>query len=216
MMKARGMVWLSSIIMLDCTFALRVSFSSTMRRGCVILCEASSAYNPKVGPLPEQLENRLPLLKGPVAAGYGRGSRKLGIPTANLPSSLFQKDLTPLPCGVYVGWAGLRGNVHKCICNIGFSPTFEREENPEKIVEAHILDEFESDFYDEEMSLLLLGFVRHEQKFSTIDELLATINADIKTAKAALDNSPYIELRALLAAIPMDGEASFTMLDIPL
>ena len=35
-------------------------------------------------------------LAGPVCAGYGRGSRKLGVPTANLPCSLFQSQLAEL------------------------------------------------------------------------------------------------------------------------
>ena len=61
--------------------------------------------------------------------------------------ALFQEQLAELPCGVYVAWAGVRGEIHKCVCNIGFSPTFAGAENPEKIVEAHIMESFENDFY---------------------------------------------------------------------
>ena len=60
---------------------------------------------------------------------------------------------------MYVGWAGVRGGVHKCVCNVGFSPTFTGAENPEKIVEAHILQSFDEDFYGETMRLLLLGLL---------------------------------------------------------
>ena len=146
-----------------------------------------------VGPLPTNLDGGLPALVGPVAEGFGRGSKKLGIPTANLPCSLFQDALADLPCGVYVGWAALRGDVHKCVCNIGFSPTFAGEENPEKIVEAHLMSEFDSDFYGERMGLLLLGFIRPERKFNGLDELLATIKSDIATAKAELESAPLSE-----------------------
>jgi len=47
-------------------------------------------------------------LRGEVAAGYGRGSRKLGFPTANLPSSLFGEALADWPAGVYFGFARVR------------------------------------------------------------------------------------------------------------
>ena len=165
---------------------LRVLLSAAMT---LALAAAAS-----VSPLPAQLKGALPAVCGPVANGYGRGSRKLGIPTANLPCSLFQEQLAELPCGVYVAWAGVRGEIHKCVCNIGFSPTFAGAENPEKIVEAHIMESFENDFYGEPMRLLLLGFIREERKFSGIDELLATIKADIETARSALDEASFASL----------------------
>ena len=132
----------------------------------------------------------LAALRGPVASGFGRGSKKLGVPTANLPCSLFQEQLASLECGVYVGWASVRGEVHKCVANIGFSPTFDDEANREKIVEvryphadqiaerwdrradpslpttpqANLLHAFDDDFYDETLTLLLLGFIRPERR----------------------------------------------------
>ena len=166
--------------------------------------------------LPESLGGKLPLLCGPVATGFGRGSRKLGIPTANLPCSLFQQQLAELPRGVYVGWAAVRGEVHKCVCNIGISPTFVGQENPETIVEAHLMSEFASDFYAERMALVLLGFVRDERKFAGLDELLATIRSDIATAKAELDLSPLREVAAsprLLAALSQGPDASYELME---
>ena len=157
---------------------------------------ASLSESDAAGPLPAGLGGRLPALYGPVAEGFGRGSRKLGIPTANLPCSLFQRELAELPCGVYVGWACVRGGVHKACCNVGFSPTFAGEENPEKIVEAHIMADFDKDFYSERMGLLLLGFIREEKKFGSFDELLNTIKADIETARTALESTPIAEAAA--------------------
>ena len=186
------------------------------RAGLTALC-APAPYEATVGPLPGKLRNSLPLLVGPVANGFGRGSRKLGIPTANLPCSLFQDQLAELPCGVYAGWACVRGGVHKCVCNVGFSPTFAGAENPEKIVEAHIMESFDNDFYGEPMRLLLLGFLRPERKFQGVDELLATIRADIAAASEALECSPLVELQVLVAALPpsRDNKPTFTLLDIP-
>lgn len=136
---------------------------------------------------------RLAALSGPVATGFGRGSRKLGIPTANLPCSLFQSELAELPTGVYLGWAALRGQVYPCVANAGFSPTFKGQEAPEKVVEAHLLHDFgdeANDFHSEELSLLLLGYLREEQKFGSLDELLATIRGDIALAARELGAGP--------------------------
>jgi len=144
---------------------------------------------------PIEVLARFPALSGPVASGYGRGSRKLGFPTANLPCSLFQGSLEELDTGVYTGWASLRGKVHKCVANVGFAPSFEGQENPEKIVEAVILTsegvvaDLGGDFYGETLRVMLLGFVREERKFDFTNgpgPLIAAITDDIETAAAAL------------------------------
>lgn len=68
-----------------------------------------------------------------MAQGYGRGSRKLGIPTANLPESLFQTALADVPTGVYLGWAAVGQQEaagrrsYKAVVNVGYSPTFVGE-----------------------------------------------------------------------------------------
>lgn len=111
-------------------------------------------------------------LRGPVDQGFGRGGKKLGFPTANLPSSLFSDALTDVPTGVYIGSAVIensadekkgRGVVHKAVVNVGYSPTFDGAENKEKIVEAHLIiaeGDIEGDFYGETMRLALCGFLR--------------------------------------------------------
>ena len=94
-------------------------------------------------------------LRGPVASGYGRGGKQLGVPTANLPTSLFQSALEDIPNGVYFGWAVIeqkqiqdgdvsvlktgRNKPIKAVVNVGYSPTFEGKENKERIVEAHLI-----------------------------------------------------------------------------
>ena len=130
---------------------------------------------------PIALLDEVCLLRGEVSTGYGRGSKKIGVPTANLKASdlaakgtVEMRDrsggarsgtLEALPRGVYVAWARLRGTVHPAVVNVGLSPTFEEAENPEPIAEAHLLDPIDADFYGEELTLLLLGFVRPERKF---------------------------------------------------
>ncbi len=94
--------------------------------------------------LPWEPINPILRLRGQVATGYGRGGKKLGVPTANL-ASLFQSALEDVSTGVYFGWAviesekeGRNGPV-KAVVNVGYSPTFEGKENKEKIVEAHLI-----------------------------------------------------------------------------
>jgi len=158
-----------------------------------------------------------------VAQGYGRGGKKLGFPTANLESSsLFRKALEDVPMGVYFGWAVIEGSsspvregttsrygingdgrnmLHKAVVNVGYSPTFDGQENQEKIIEAHlILDDVENDikgdFYNETMRLALSGFLREEQKFPSFPDLIAAINNDVSNARDALGMKPFVDLRA--------------------
>lgn len=145
-------------------------------------------------------------LRGKVDSGYGRGGKKLGFPTANLPSRLFQNALQDVPAGVYFGWALLesdelaapgRNIAHKAVVNVGFSPTFEGQENAEKIVEAHLMaEEPLTDFYNETMRLQLHGFLRPEIKFSSFPDLIKQINADVVDAKEALDVSPFVGFKS--------------------
>ncbi len=42
-------------------------------------------------------------LAGAVINGFGRGSKQLGVPTANLPPEQLAEELQGLPAGVYFG-----------------------------------------------------------------------------------------------------------------
>ena len=44
------------------------------------------------------------------------------------------------------------------------------------MVEAHLLEKFEDDFYGKEMRLMLTGFLRPETKFDSFPELLEAIH----------------------------------------
>ena len=136
----------------------------------------SSSSNDNNNPQQQQLlPQRAQLLpnvlryRGSVDQGYGRGGKKLGIPTANLPSSLFQNALEDITTGVYFGWATLErsssssssNEVYKTVVNVGYSPTFEGQENSEKIIEAHlILDKNENEMT---LPLLMMIIRRHHR-----------------------------------------------------
>lgn len=129
------------------------------------------------------------VLRAPVAHGFGRGSRKMGVPTANLERSerLDAFLAAAVPAGVYAGWAvveGVDGEVgrrpHPAIANVGVAPTFGDESHAGKIVEAHLMPQgnspqFSGDFYDRPMRLVLAAFLRPERTFPGFPDLLAAI-----------------------------------------
>jgi len=169
----------------------------------------SGAYFACARRTPHSALPRLMRFRGDVAKGYGRGGKKLGFPTANLPSSLFAQALANVRTGVYFGWAVIEGSetegddtpglsiTHKAVVNVGYSPTFEGSENVEKIIEAHLMpDEELGDFYGQKMRLILGGFLRPERKFPSFPDLVAAINNDVDCAKAALDLEVFSTLRS--------------------
>lgn len=143
--------------------------------------------------------DNLILAQGVVETGYGRGSKKLGFPTANLPH--FDKEISKsdIMDGVYIGWARIQSEstLFPCIANIGKSPTFVGEENRVRIIESYLLSSSEGvipdDFYGQILKVALVGFIRPEMKFSGLDELVGQINHDVESADRILGQINYNE-----------------------
>ncbi|KAJ7721150.1 riboflavin kinase [Mycena metata] len=101
-------------------------------------------------------------------SGFGRGSKELGIPNANLPA------------GVYFGWTSLRlppshpnhpethsgFSIYPMVMSIGNNPYYN---NTVRSAEAHLLHDFGADFYGVEMRLLITGFIREEKTTPSLD-----------------------------------------------
>jgi len=120
-------------------------------------------------------------VRGVVQHGDERG-RSIGFPTANIPVS----NLMAWPAdGVYAGWA-IRsdGTRHACAINIGRRPTFH-EDPGQSLLEAHLLD-FDDDLYGESMAISFVEFLRNEQKFEGIDQLVEQLRCDIDSARGVL------------------------------
>ena len=65
---------------------------------------------------------------GEVVKGFGRGSKQLGIPTANYPESIVEKLPEEFDQGVYYGWAQVEnGPVYKMVMSIGKNPYYNNE-----------------------------------------------------------------------------------------
>jgi riboflavin kinase/FMN adenylyltransferase len=117
-------------------------------------------------------------LCGEVVQGAQRG-RTIGVPTANL--SVWDELLLPAN-GVYSTYAWVGAERHVAATNIGVRPTVDGQRLS---IEAHLLD-FEGDLYGQEIKLEFIGRIRDEQKFPSLDALVAQIHADVAQVRQLL------------------------------
>jgi len=117
---------------------------------------------------------------GPVIHGDGRG-QALNIPTANI--RVPAGKLIPAN-GIYATWAWVGGKMHPAATSIGFRPTFTPEESVSH-VEAHLLD-FKKDLYGQEIKLEFVEYLRPEERYPSVEELLEQIQRDIGKTREVL------------------------------
>lgn len=113
-------------------------------------------------------------LQGTVTPFKGNG-RKLGYPTANLAIE------TDLPDGVYVGYADLDEYTQQPAIIFVGTPTTVGD--TVRRVEAHVLDIPDKNYYDQKMTLSISAFLRSNQTFQSIDELLTVMKQDEQMAR---------------------------------
>ena len=122
----------------------------------------------------EEASTSLPFYaRGLVVAGFGRGSKQLGIPTGNLlfincvhakvSSNLanYPGDVvTSLPdtirSGIYYGWAMVEeGPVYKMVMSIGWNPVYENEKRSMVcVVSCRVIDLRVHTIYDGDCDIL--------------------------------------------------------------
>ncbi|XP_030625320.1 riboflavin kinase [Chanos chanos] len=131
--------------------------------------------------------------RGEVVRGFGRGSKELGIPTANFPESVVDNLPADISTGIYYGWARVgNGEVHKMVMSIGWNPYYK---NTKKSMETHVIHKFKEDFYGEILSVIMVGYVRPERGFDSLDALITAIHSDIEEAKKKLDHPEHLKLK---------------------
>ncbi|MGH0156289.1 UNVERIFIED_CONTAM: hypothetical protein FKN15_031151, partial [Acipenser sinensis] len=121
--------------------------------------------------------------RGEVVRGFGRGSKELGIPTANFPDSVVDHLPADICTGIYYGWACVgNGDVHRMVMSIGWNPYYK---NTKKSMETHIIHRFKEDFYGEILSIVIVGYIRPEKSFDSLanfpDSVVDHLPADICT-----------------------------------
>ena len=129
-------------------------------------------------------------VRGPVAHGDKRG-RELGFPTANviLPSSC------GLAHGIYAVRCLIDGKRHDGVASFGRRPTFD---NGAPRLETYLLD-FSGDLYGKPMVVEFIARIRGEERFDSIDSLIARMAIDVQ------------ETRRHLATIDADGPVSILL-----
>ncbi|KAF9933172.1 riboflavin kinase [Linnemannia zychae] len=197
------------------------------------------------GPIPE-----IPYpikMSGTVIKGFGRGSKDLGIPTANLPEEAIAAQEEKMVTGIYYGWAqvvvrtapqdhlltatsttatttdtpsnttssasSLEGSltnssevarsasssssslatscpatVYPMVMSLGWNPFYKNEK---KSAEVHIMHNFHRDFYGDELRVVVLGYIRPELDYTTLEALIEDINIDIEVALRSLERPAY-------------------------
>ncbi|QDZ24600.1 riboflavin kinase [Chloropicon primus] len=146
------------------------------------------------------------LLKGTVIQGFGRGSKELGIPTANLDAKCLSEAGVDdnnssgegVVSGIYCGFACLprateerSKGVHPMVMSIGWNPFYK---NKERTVEPWILHDYGTDFHGEELRLLVCCYIRPEQNFTSLEALVERIHEDARVTKVTLEREEYKDL----------------------
>ncbi|KAL5333436.1 riboflavin kinase-domain-containing protein [Aspergillus crustosus] len=198
---------------------------------------------PDAGP-----ESPFPIrFSGPVIKGFGRGSKELGIPTANIPVNGLEEALPEeLGVGVYFGVVALdpatapfsdaaaegtgekdnerkaNADILPAVLSIGYNPFYK---NKTRSIEIHILPPLTSpsptasstksaavapktkfhklpDFYGTKLNLLMLGFIRPEYDYVSVEALVEDIRVDCEVARASLLREGYRDF------IDAEGEGS--------
>ncbi|MEM7722969.1 MAG: bifunctional riboflavin kinase/FAD synthetase [Pseudomonadota bacterium] len=123
-------------------------------------------------------------IEGPVLHGEKRG-RQLGYPTANMElNGLHVPKLGVYAVLVDVLSGPCKGS-YKGVANLGIRPMFERAQPN---LETFLFD-FKGDLYGQTLSVGLVDFLRPEEKFDGLDDLIVQMDTDSAAAKAALANA---------------------------
>ena len=144
-------------------------------------------------------------VKGTVVHGFGRGSKDLGCPTANLDEKTVSK--VNIPTGVYWGLAQLvhgqgdaglvEDEIRPMICSIGFNPHYG---NQTKSLEVHILHKFDYDFYNSTVKVAICGRIRDELSFPSLQALIDAIESDKKFAQDEIKSMDMSQIKLNFAS----------------
>ncbi len=128
-------------------------------------------------------------VSGDVIHGDKRG-RELGFPTANL-------KLDPscgLKHGIYAVRVDVAGKRHDGVASFGRRPMFD---DGAPLLEVFLFD-FDGDLYGRTIDVAFIGWIRHEQKFESVDMLKRQMASDASQARDALKRAA--------SAFPLLGE----------
>ncbi|WP_414471885.1 bifunctional riboflavin kinase/FAD synthetase [Microvirga sp. M2] len=120
-------------------------------------------------------------VRAQVRHGDKRG-RELGYPTANMRLP----DDCRLRHGIYAVRASVEGRPVDGVASFGRRPTFD---NGAPLLETHLFD-FEGDLYGRTFDVEFAGWIRGEERFETIEALIAQMDRDSDAARRILEDDP--------------------------
>jgi riboflavin kinase len=86
----------------------------------------------------------------------------------------------------------LQGEVYPMVMSVGWNPYYK---NTVRSVEIHILHEFPKDFYGHNLNIIILGFIRPEYDYVSLDSLIEDIKTDIQVTRNSLERAPYAKFK---------------------
>ncbi|KAF9978929.1 riboflavin kinase [Actinomortierella ambigua] len=128
---------------------------------------------------------------------------------ANLPEDAIAEQEKHMDTGIYYGWAQVVVNcsgschggdessltkadeiftVYPMVMSLGWNPFYKNEK---KSAEVHIMHKFDNDFYGDELRVVVLGYIRPELDYTTLEALIQDINIDIEVAHNSLARPEY-------------------------
>ena len=121
------------------------------------------------------------MINGIVVNGKQLGG-KIGFPTANID---VKEDYKLIPkTGVYVVKSNISNKIIYGMMNIGNRPTVDGKH---QTIEVHFFD-FNQDLYNKNLTIELLYFLRDEEKFNSVNDLIHQLKKDEKIAKEYIAN----------------------------
>jgi riboflavin kinase/FMN adenylyltransferase len=120
-------------------------------------------------------------VSGEVIHGDKRG-RELGFPTANVK--------LPAACGlrhgIYAVRVGLAGRRYDGVASFGRRPMFD---SGAVLLEVFLFD-FANDLYGHSIDVAFIAWLRAEEKFASVDDLVRQMREDARRARGALSRHP--------------------------
>jgi riboflavin kinase / FMN adenylyltransferase len=105
--------------------------------------------------------------------------RTLGYPTANL----VLPPETPLAQGIYAVRATFDGTIRDGVASFGRRPQFHEDAPP--LLETYVFD-FKGDLYGKTLGIEFVSFLRSEQKFAGVEDLISQMHRDAIAARRVL------------------------------
>ena len=129
-----------------------------------------------------EILGRVHEVRGTVVEGDRRG-RELGFPTANV---AVPEEICLPAAGIYAGtFRGTDGVERPAAISLGHRPTFYTDQ-AYLLLEAYLLD-FSGDLYGQAASVGFVERIRAEQRFDSVEALVAAMHRDVEAARRLLE-----------------------------